>query len=118
VGPNLWNATTGGGLNAACLAATAPAGNQWQCAMAQYAYPYTAATVPFFFMQSLYDTAQHGFILQLGCEPGAGNCNATQLAQSQAYRVTLQAQIEASQTAFGTRDARFLTACNQHEGAS
>lgn len=58
----LWNST----LHPACVAATAAA-DRWQCLFAQYVWPFIET--PVFVMNSLYDTAQLGLILQLGCTP-------------------------------------------------
>lgn len=57
-------------------------------------------------------------LTQLGCEPAEGNCNASQLQMAQAYRVQLQDAIQSYGSIWGSRDGYFLTACNQHEGAS
>ena len=61
--------------------------DQWHCHFPDYDLP-EISTVPFFVMNSLYDTYQIGNILQLGCNLSSegndgGSCNATQLQQLQ-----------------------------------
>ena len=73
--------------------------------------------VPFFVLNSMYDTFHVGSILQLGCSPAnQGSCSATQLRDLQSYRdqflATVQKTVK-SQPTFGM----FASGCLQHEEA-
>jgi len=109
IGSNLWNAS---GVNDACLATYNPE-EQWHCWMAQYTYPFLS-NVPFFIINSLYDTYQTGNILQLGCNPSLpGNCSQTQLDEFQQYRDDFINVL--SEVTDNERDGLFATGCYQHE---
>lgn len=121
VNVSLWNvswlgANSGeyGGANTACLAAFAS--RPWQCFFPAVAHAYNAH-VPFFILNGLFDPAQMGIILGLGCVPPLGNCNATQTAALYSYATALHGNISAAVAAFGSRDGYFLHGCYQHESS-
>lgn len=108
VGPALWNATAG--LNPACVSAVAPA-DVWKCAFAPYTAPFNR--VPTFVVNSLYDSAQLGIILQLPCASDIAKCDPQQLAEVAKYRQAFMDAVKPVLAQPGT--GCFLTACNQHE---
>ena len=65
-GLQVWNGS--GHVNAACLAAMPAADDQWRCAFPNYVLPHVT-TVPFFVLNSLYDSFGLGNIFKLGCTP-------------------------------------------------
>eukprot|EP01012_Entosiphon_sulcatum_P058231 TRINITY_DN8222_c0_g1_i1.p1 TRINITY_DN8222_c0_g1~~TRINITY_DN8222_c0_g1_i1.p1 ORF type:complete len:404 (+),score=63.47 TRINITY_DN8222_c0_g1_i1:21-1232(+) len=115
-GLQTWNATDG--LDQDCVAYYRRQGGEqevWRCLFAQYALPIIGQKLPFFIMNSLYDEASVGLILQLNCTPvfnGPGNCNAQQLQWLQDYRDSMLSALQ-HDAPKGT--GIFGTACYQHE---
>ena len=72
-----WNGT--GNTPLSCLKAYPSADEQWHCHFPNYVLPHITS-VPFFVMNSLYDTFHLGAILQLGCSPVAPAAAATHTA--------------------------------------
>jgi hypothetical protein len=133
-----WNGT--GNAPASCLAAYPNATEQWHCHFPNYVLPHITS-VPYFVMNSLYDTFHIGTILQLGCSPHAptlakeaadeerqldsrnfgvdtahssGVCTAAQLQILQAYRDSFLATVSNILKVQPTNGAG-LTGCLQHE---
>eukprot|EP01052_Picozoa_sp_SAG31_P043295 SAG31_NODE_7166_length_1768_cov_2.164170_2_plen_312_part_00 len=130
-----WNGT--GHSNAACLSAES---DPTRCHFPNYLLPHIS-TVPFFIMNSLYDTFHLGSILGLPCTPSAPSpwhrdrslhkavdresqtsaanrmkCNATMLAKLQDYRDAFLETVEASASAVAKLNHGYaLTGCMQHE---
>lgn len=113
-GTNFWNTTDGNTLLPVCAAAL-PVDQQWNCMLPDYVYNETYTNIDgVFVMQSLYDSAQLGMELQIGCDPFS-TCNSAQLQEIQNYRTIFEERILQHQTFYGERDGHFLTACYQHE---
>jgi len=80
---------------------------QWQCWFPEGLYGYQKALDGMWVLNSLYDTAQMGFIFDLGCDLYT-TCNATRIAAAQQYAADLNATIVAAQAPFATRDGRWV----------
>jgi hypothetical protein len=89
---NTWTlANASGSFNPTCVAARdAPLDCIFPQNFAQY------VTTPLHVTQSQYDSYQLSSILRLGCEPPKGDCNASQTAQFQQYRVDMMGALNAS----------------------
>ena len=69
--------------------------------------------VPIFVSNSLTDAAQRTWIMALPCSPSAGNCNASELAYVDAFRVEMISAL-APVLNSGGRHAAWLVSCDVH----
>eukprot|EP01116_Phalansterium_solitarium_P002518 TRINITY_DN12574_c0_g1_i1.p1 TRINITY_DN12574_c0_g1~~TRINITY_DN12574_c0_g1_i1.p1 ORF type:complete len:428 (-),score=116.14 TRINITY_DN12574_c0_g1_i1:145-1350(-) len=76
-----------GSVNDACVASYGPAGQAWKCFIAPYVLPFIKT--PLFVSNSLGDQWQLYNIMNLGCNPPDNNCNASQLAYFNNFRVQM-----------------------------
>jgi hypothetical protein len=104
-----WNGT--GNTPASCLAAYPSAADRWHCHFPNYVLPHIT-TVPFFVMNSLYDTFHIGNILQLGCSPIAPGA-ATHAPPSLLGEDTTRREFFGISASGSSRDIRL--ACNASE---
>lgn len=123
IGPTVWNATLRGSM-AACLkdvAKEAEGGgvtsaspvSTVKCYTQPYAYSYMT-DVPTFIVQSYADPANIGFCYKGPCSDFS-KCTPSQLTVVQQYGQALKQNILTAQEKFASRDAHFITSCNQHE---
>jgi hypothetical protein len=108
----LWNVTLrGSGAN--CLADLTPSGNASHCLTLPYMHAYS--DVPFYHIQSLYDTANLGFCGGLNCNLAAGQCSIAEENFIQTFHLLMAESLLAAEAPFGDRDGHYLTSCYQHE---
>lgn len=105
----LWNTSTVGPSNEACMRANAGAGEPWKCYMAQYLMPFI--TPPVMVVNSLYDPAQYSLVLGLS-PSNLTQATPKELGEAETYRASFQSAILNS---LAPKDGAYLTACNQHE---
>lgn len=118
-GMGVWNGT--GSCPQSCLGVRADH-EKWQCHFPNYVLP-QITSVPFFVLNSLYDTFHIGEILQLGCAPEASvrpggdaevACTPVQLARLQKYRDDFLAVVRGIQLKKAD-GGLCATGCLQHE---
>ena len=109
--PSMWNATVGGGTNAACLASTA-AEDRWQCLMAQYVVPHLST--PIFVTNAAIDVYQMQNILQVGCV--TKQCSSSQFTKIEGYRKEFLAHAVAPVRAANSgANGAWIDSCFMHE---
>ncbi len=84
---------------------------QWECWFPEGLYPYQKQVDGMWVLNSLYDTAQMGFIFDIGCNLYT-TCNATVVAAVQQYAADLNDTIANAQASFSTRDGRCVCKLN------
>ena len=111
---SVWNSTLRGAL-ATCLADLAPQNLAARCYTQPYMHAYQV-DVPFFVLQSLYDTYNLAYCADLNCDLlNTTSCSPAQVAAIQTFHTELLGNITSAQAPFAERDSYFLTACFQHE---
>lgn len=108
----LWNITLRG-TGATCLQEQTPKGNASHCLTLPYMHAYS--DVPFYNIQSMYDTANIGICGGLNCYLAAGQCNDEEVSFIQTFHILLAESLLAAEAQFGDRDGHYLTSCYQHE---
>lgn len=108
----LWNATLRGS-GAQCLEELTPVGNASHCFTLPYMHAYS--DVPFYHIQSMYDTANLGICGGLNCNLVAGQCTEAEESFIQTFHVLMAESLLSAEAKFGDRDGHYLTSCYQHE---
>ena len=97
-------------VKAACVAAVAPR-DPSLCFIPPVMLPFIE--VPIFVSNSLTDAAQQSWVMALPCNPASGNCNASELAYVDAFRVDMISAL-APVLDSGGRHGAWLVSCSVH----